>query len=87
VGDAEERNVISGKASNGIQIQSAGTDGNVVAGNYIGLNAAGTAKLGNGGNGVQIGANDAQGPGFTRVGTDGDGVADAAERNVISGNS
>src|SRR5207247_10992511 len=58
------------------------TDGTTIAGNFIGTNAAGTAALPNGDTGVLI----AQGARNNRIGTDGNGVADAAERNVISGN-
>ena len=54
VDDAAERNVISGNDGDGIQIWHAGTSGNVVAGNYIGTNADGTAALGNGAAGIRI---------------------------------
>lgn len=46
-------NVIAGSASNGVNIQQAGTTGNRVLGNVIGRNAAGGAA-GNGGSGVTI---------------------------------
>ena len=48
------RNVISGNIRNGIFIGDAGTTGNKVNGNLIGLNAAGTAALGNGDHGVRV---------------------------------
>ena len=54
----------------------------MVAGNYIGTNASGTLSLGNSSVGVYIASDQSN-----RIGTNGDGVADAAERNVISGNS
>ncbi len=76
------RNVISGNAGNGILISDVGTNNNIVAENYIGLNAAGTAGLANSNRGVYV----LGGAAGTRIGTDGDGVNDAAERNVISGN-
>lgn len=83
--DTAEGNVISGNDGSGITIfgspGGSTTDDNVIAGNHIGVNAAGDAALPNGGYGVEI--NGAQ---STRIGTDGDGVADADERNVISGN-
>ena len=83
VGDAEERNLISGNAYSGLAIQGSYTVANVVAGNYIGTNAAGTAALPNtGGHGIYIGFAATN----TRIGTNGDGVGDAAERNLISGN-
>jgi len=42
------RNVISGNAAYGVAVSGAGTENNLVRGNYIGTNAAGTAALGNG---------------------------------------
>ncbi len=74
--DVLERNVVSGNSSTGIRIFDDGTDGNVVAGNYVGTNAAGDAAIPNGGRGVIV-----QSCANTRV-----GGTTAAERNVISGN-
>ncbi|HZY84043.1 MAG TPA: PKD domain-containing protein, partial [Gemmataceae bacterium] len=48
------RNVVSGNAGDGVQLSGAGTSANVVAGNYVGLNAAGAAALANGGDGVLV---------------------------------
>jgi parallel beta-helix repeat protein len=62
----------------GIEIVS---DGNVVEGNYLGTDRTGMIAFGNV-NGVQI----HEGASFNRVGTNGDGVLDERERNVISGN-
>ena len=59
---ASARNIISGN-SDGIDIGTIGvitansTNGNVVEGNYIGTNAAGTAALDNSGDGVSVGGN------------------------------
>src|SRR5439155_12189877 len=53
----------------------------VVAGNYIGTDVTGSIALGNGLSGVLISNSSSN-----RIGTNGDGVADAAERNIISGN-
>jgi ELWxxDGT repeat protein len=91
-----EHNVISAsRRGNGVYIQDENTTGNVVAGNYIGTDADGSAdpRFGNGlemhwpavagGWGVII----AWGSSNNTVGTDGDGIADAAEHNVISGNA
>ncbi|HEV3118923.1 MAG TPA: hypothetical protein VGY58_17860, partial [Gemmataceae bacterium] len=88
VNDANEGNVISGNgfsggSFSGIGIAGSGTDSNVVAGNFIGTNAAGLAKIPNSGNGVSI----ETGPKFTRIGTNGDGISDDLERNVVSGNN
>jgi hypothetical protein len=67
------RNIISGNVSDGVDIVTANT--NFVYGNFIGTNAAGTAAVGNGGNGMTINTrgNFIGGPG-------------ASGRNVISGN-
>jgi titin len=84
--NAGERNVVSGAYYDDIDIGSSSY--NVVAGNYVGVNAAGTRLLGRGVYGVftyhheiDLGTNAT----YNRVGTDGDGVGDAAERNVIAG--
>jgi titin len=82
IADVAERNVISGNLAAGVSITDAGTDNNVVAGNFIGTNSTGTSALGNSLRGVSI-YNGAQ---FNRIGTNADGIADVTERNVISGN-
>ncbi len=88
VADAFERNVISGNAAGGVAISGSGTNGNTVAGNYIGVDAAGGRALGNGTTGqfVAPGVIIEAGAQGNRIGTNGDGVADAAERNIVSGN-
>lgn len=80
--DADERNVISGNAGPGIVLAHAGTVWNTVAGNLIGTDVTGTAALENSQHGVQI----ISGASLNLIGSDGDGVGDEAERNVISGN-
>jgi titin len=80
VSDNLEKNVISGNNQHGIDIS--GND-NVVAGNYIGTDVDGEAAIANGSNGIDVDPL-AQ---HTRIGTDGNGVGDAAERNIISGNA
>jgi len=72
IGAAIGRNVISG---NGRGLSVASGSGNVIKGNYIGLNSTGTAAIGNNGDGVEV-----NGPN-TAVGGTG-----FAEGNVISGN-
>ncbi|MBE0540176.1 MAG: hypothetical protein IH623_02215 [Verrucomicrobia bacterium] len=71
----EARNVISGNRQDGVFI-SAGSAGNVVAGNLIGVNAAGTAALPNSFTGVTL--NDSS---FNEISGNPDGA-----RSVISGN-
>jgi hypothetical protein len=93
---ATARNIISGNTSDGVLIGTfnigGGTD-NVVIGNYIGTNAAGTAALGNSVNGVHVvdssntivgGA--AAGEGNVISGNGGTGVAYEASGNTVSGN-
>jgi Bacterial Ig-like domain (group 3)/PKD domain len=75
------RNIISGNQGSGVHfVRFASQD--VVEGNYIGTNSAGTAAVPNVKDGVWI-QNGAQ---YNLIGTNGDGINDAAERNVISGN-
>jgi hypothetical protein len=76
---ASDRNVISGNggnSSNGVTITGGGATGNLVRGNYIGTNAAGTASVPNGSQGIYIGSSG---------NTVGGAVAGAG--NVISGNT
>ncbi len=89
--NANERNVISGNPWNGINIVTPNWDGaippsptdqTIIAGNYIGTDVTGTAAVPNY-TGILI----QQGATNTRIGTDGNGNADEAERNVISGNA
>ena len=80
IADADERNLISGNSRHGVYINS--SDGfHTIAGNRIGTNLEGTSAIGNGENGVQV-----FGSLNNIIGTDGDGLADAAEGNLISGN-
>jgi CSLREA domain-containing protein len=81
---AAARNVISGNTSIGVLLQGVGTTTNIVQGNYIGVNAAGTGPVGNGVYGVRIvsGANNTIGG---TVGTTPGGPCTGA-CNVISAN-
>jgi CSLREA domain-containing protein len=71
------RNVISGNLATGVYIESGTTSNNVVQGNFIGINAAGSLALGNGNQGVRMVAG-------TTNNTIGGTTAGAG--NVISGN-
>ncbi|HJQ27060.1 MAG TPA: C25 family cysteine peptidase [Blastocatellia bacterium] len=75
---AAARNIISGNLSTGVRIFNTGTTANLVQGNIIGLDVAGTADLGNGFDGVDVGDTAASN---TIGGTT------AAARNIISGNN
>ncbi|MFZ1728947.1 MAG: choice-of-anchor Q domain-containing protein [Bacteroidota bacterium] len=67
----------------GIGVFGAGATDNWINGCYIGTNVAGTLAQPNG----QIGIWVSGGPSGNTIGTNADGVNDAAERNVISGNN
>ena len=75
---AAARNIISGNLGSGVRIQNVGTTGNTVRGNYVGTNAAGTAAIPNGVNGVEFG-----------FGTAGNtaGGPQPSDGNLISGNT
>lgn len=75
---AADRNVIGGNGLDGVRFAGGGGSGNVVAGNYIGVNAAGDAPLGNGLSGVNVQA----GPATNLL----IGGTSAGARNVIGGN-
>ncbi|MBI5567102.1 MAG: CSLREA domain-containing protein, partial [Chloroflexi bacterium] len=85
IDDAAERNVISASGfvqqnnSTGILIDQ-GSDNNWIAGNFIGTDATGTQDRGNASSGITTG-------GVTIIGTNGDGVGDAVEGNLIAGNN
>ncbi|MCB0276081.1 MAG: T9SS type A sorting domain-containing protein, partial [Calditrichaeota bacterium] len=69
-----ERNLISGNTGYGVFLQSAGTSGNKVYGNYIGVDISGTSKLQNDVYGVNI------------DNASGNIVGGAGMGNIISGN-
>ncbi|MCA9206135.1 MAG: hypothetical protein KDA59_23950, partial [Planctomycetales bacterium] len=77
--DALERNVIGG-ASTGIHLWGWLTDGAVVAGNYVGVDATGNAAIA-GSNGTAVFLWSTQN---VRIGTDADGTSDELERNVLA---
>lgn len=71
-----ERNVISGNGGHGINVTA--SSGNYFIGNYIGINAAGTAAIPNGANGIQLSNNCVN----NRI-----GGASADSANFIGGNN
>lgn len=75
--DPAARNIISGNNANGIAIYGTGTENNLIQGNYIGTNAAGTGDLGNDADGVVV-------SGGAANNTIGGGAGGAG--NLISGN-
>ncbi len=81
--DVSERNVIAGSNNDAIDIFGVGTDGNVVAGNFIGTDVTGTDSLGIAGDGVFV----AEGASSNWIGVNPiGGHAIGFEGNVISGN-
>ncbi|MBN1993924.1 MAG: hypothetical protein JW953_14585, partial [Anaerolineae bacterium] len=81
IADPKEGNVISGNDFNGIVVES--TNGTVIAGNIVGLDAQGNTAVPNGNRGIGILGNTTTN---TRIGSNGNGISDTLERNVISGN-
>jgi hypothetical protein len=73
---AGTRNVISGNKSFGIYVSDAGSNGNLILGNFIGTDVTGTQNLGNSSNGISV---------FGAAGNTIGGTAVGAG-NVISGN-
>ena len=77
------RNVISGNSGGpssyfGVYLTGAGTDFNVIVGNYVGTDAAGTVALANGEGGVLVD----NGASANTI-----GGTSAADRNLVSGNT
>ncbi|UUO09290.1 choice-of-anchor D domain-containing protein [Blastopirellula sp. J2-11] len=81
VGDAAERNIISGNGSVGVRLEGS-VPGNRIAGNYIGTDISGSYAVAN----VNTGVNTNGAVGTNYIGTNSDGVSDSLERNLISGN-
>ncbi len=93
INDAAERNLISGNLIAGVWINGQGTDGNAIAGNFIGTSVTGDVALDNGTAPVYYSAGGTIGGGVVieggasgnRIGTDGNSLDDASQRNVIAG--
>ncbi len=83
VNDAAEGNLISGNGLQGIGIDG-NSDRTRISGNIIGLNRDGSLAIPNMDGGIQLYS--ALLADNTLIGTDGDGISDIVERNVISGN-
>ncbi|MGO9469960.1 MAG: beta strand repeat-containing protein, partial [Isosphaeraceae bacterium] len=83
VDDLGERNVIAGSDNDAIDIWGSGTDGNVVAGNFIGTDVTGTRALDVAGDGVFL----AEGASRNWIGVSPTGASAVTdEGNVVSGN-
>ena len=80
------RNVISANGGQGVRIISAGSMFNAVMGNYIGTNTAGSADLGNNGNGIFVSINASRNTIGGSLGTTPGGACTGA-CNLISGNN
>ena len=83
VNDLAERNLISGNLNDGITfgwLPTVAPFNITVAGNYIGTDVSGTFAIPNGDSALYLSASN------NRIGTNSDGVNDAAERNLLSGN-
>ena len=74
--------MIAGSKSDAIDIYGNGTDGNVVAGNFIGTDVTGTRSLGIADDGVFL----AEGASSNWIGVNPNGGSAADQGNVISGN-
>ncbi len=75
---AAARNVISANLGAGVYMTGGTTTGNVVYGNYVGIDAAGTTNLGNGGVGADSGVR------FWNAGSNTVGGVGAGQGNVIA---
>ena len=80
--DDIEANVISGNRSGYRSLPGGWGSNNVIAGNFIGTDASGFLAVPNLDHGMEVLSFQQ-----SRVGTNGDGVSDQFERNIISGNN
>lgn len=77
VGVPGQGNIIGGNLEQGVSIWDAGTNNNVIVGNYIGIGADGTTAIGNYNDGILIGTGSIN----TRI-----GGPSSEDRNIISAN-
>jgi CSLREA domain-containing protein len=77
-GDAAEANLIVGNTLHGVCVRNGG---NFIAGNWIGYNPENNQIIPNTRSGVRV-----ETSGSTRIGSNGDGISDELEGNIISGN-
>lgn len=85
-----EGNLISGNTSNGVLIFGAGTDDNVIEGNFIGVNLSGNTAAPNGANGIHVHSgvlNTSIGPGNVISGNASNGILlESLNVNTVKGN-
>lgn len=85
-GDPAKRNVVSGNVNTGVGIVVSGSTGNIIAGNYIGVDATGTHALGNAQRGILESAGLARIIGNVISGNLSDGILVNGAGDVIEGN-
>ncbi|MBI2927940.1 MAG: right-handed parallel beta-helix repeat-containing protein [Verrucomicrobia bacterium] len=88
-------NVVSGNEDHGVRVEGAASTGNVIQGNYVGLNSAGAAALRNTDHGVSVegavnttigGATEGAGNVISGNGVRGISITGGAAGTVVSGN-
>jgi parallel beta-helix repeat protein len=94
--DPPDRNVISGNANHGVVLRYAAASGNIIRGNFIGVDVSGSSPLGNDNRGVRLFQNPSnntiggigvgEGNVIAYSGDDGIGIHSAAG-NMVRGNS
>ncbi|WP_372898259.1 DUF4347 domain-containing protein, partial [Stieleria sp.] len=82
-GNIVRNNVVAGNTGVGIEVRGASVDANIIQGNFVGLLDDGSTIVANSGHGIRV----AETATNTLIGTDGNGTNDAAEANVVSGNT
>ncbi len=85
INDAAERNIISANFGNGVYLSDLGTDGNTIAGNYIGVDMSGIHPLGNQQHGVYIRAYASYNTVGGLTATPGTGAGNVVSANGFSG--